>query len=206
MTPTPPSPTEPPARPEAERWRRRIWTTFRGWPLWVQILVGLVAFGAIVGPFTGDEESATDTASNDEVTTTERQTTTTADRTTTTEEATTTTAPATTTEPPATTTAAPPTTIFPDDGDMTITPEGIDPWPFTVDEGVVACEGDAVTFEADGTIYAINGFARQRAEAGEPWVDIYESNVWAPNPAIPGTKVDIGGVIDLGLRLCEASS
>ena len=35
-----------------------------------------------------------------------------------------------------------------------------DRWPFTVDAGIVRCAGSAVTFEADGVIYALNGTAR----------------------------------------------
>ena len=74
-------------------------------------------------------------------------------------------------------------------------------WPFSVSEGVLHCEGSggvgAVTFEADGTTYAVNGFAKE-LEAG---ADIEE--IWANNPAIPGTKKNIGPIIDRGLALCE---
>ena len=35
-----------------------------------------------------------------------------------------------------------------------------DEWPFTVSAGLLSCEGSAVTFEADGTTYALNGTAR----------------------------------------------
>ena len=43
-----------------------------------------------------------------------------------------------------------------------------DSWPFTVSSGVVRCEGNAVTFEADGTVYGLNGFA---LASGYPAVD-----------------------------------
>ena len=50
-----------------------------------------------------------------------------------------------------------------------------------------------------GLIFAayINGVARQQAQAGGSWVDIFESDIWAPNPAVPGTKVSIGEVLEL---------
>jgi hypothetical protein len=85
---------------------------------------------------------------------------------------------------------------------MTITPEVIDPWPFTVDSGTLTCDGDAVTFETGGTVYAINGFALQRADV-EGWQDIGESDIWIDIGG--GLKVYIGAVIDLGLMLCEAA-
>ncbi len=59
---------------------RRIWTTFRGWPLRAQIVTGVIAFFILVAPFTAEDES-TDIASRD---TTTQSTTTTAPTTTTT--------------------------------------------------------------------------------------------------------------------------
>jgi Protein of unknown function (DUF2511) len=70
-------------------------------------------------------------------------------------------------------------------------------WPFTVDSGVLACEGaGAVTFEANGTRYAVNGIA-----AGQ---DLPKINpIWRDDPDLAGLKVNIGPIIDRGLKLSE---
>ncbi len=71
-------------------------------------------------------------------------------------------------------------------------------WPFTVDEGVLNCEGaGAVTFSAEGTTYAVNGTAMGTSDY--PDVDV----IWADDPEGPGPKIWIGDVIDQGLDLCE---
>ena len=76
-----------------------------------------------------------------------------------------------------------------------------DPWPFTVEEGVVRClGGSAVVLIAEGTTYAINGLARGRI-ADEGWSEV--EPIWLENPSIPGTRIDIGPVIDIGLDLCD---
>lgn len=110
----------------------------------------------------------------------------------------------TTTQPPETTrpaTTAAPTTAAPrPKGEVTATDYG-DAWPFTVDSGTIRCIDDSVVFVTSGTIYAVNGFARTRMEA-EGWTDITESDIWAANPEIPGTKINIGPIIDDGLALC----
>lgn len=82
--------------------------------------------------------------------------------------------------------------------DGTITREMLgDEWPFTVDGGVVACDGDGVTFTADGVTYAVNGTARGR----EMGVDAQA--IWADDPSTPGLKKDISPVINRGLELCK---
>jgi hypothetical protein len=72
-------------------------------------------------------------------------------------------------------------------------------WPFTVSEGILRCHGSAgfgaVTFEADGTEYAVNGVAKGQ---DYPPVD----PVWADDPTVDGLKKNIGPVIDRGLDLC----
>ena len=73
-----------------------------------------------------------------------------------------------------------------------------DAWPFTVDEGVLRCEGEggvgAVIFEAEGTEYGVNGVAKSQGYADvEP--------IWADDPSI-GAKKNIGPIIDRGLELC----
>lgn len=69
-------------------------------------------------------------------------------------------------------------------------------WPFTVSKGTLACAADAVTFSANGTTYAVNGFASSRGYA-----DI--APIWRDNASIPGTKINIGAVLDPGLTLCR---
>lgn len=71
-----------------------------------------------------------------------------------------------------------------------------DEWPFTVDSGVVACDGDGVTFTADGITYAVNGTARGRGMG----IDVQA--IWADDPSPPGLKKDISPVINRGLELC----
>ena len=74
-------------------------------------------------------------------------------------------------------------------------------WPLTVDSGTLHCERvglDAVTFTADdGTTYAVNGAAKGTDE----WPDI--DRIWADNPDVKGLKIDIGPLIQRGLRLCD---
>ncbi|MBX9936142.1 MAG: YebY family protein [Burkholderiaceae bacterium] len=73
-------------------------------------------------------------------------------------------------------------------------------WPFTVDKGTLRCASSMVTFEANGTIYAINGTASSRA-ASMGWRDV--SPIWKENMEIPGTKIGIGSVTNKGLELCK---
>ncbi|MEM1308125.1 MAG: DUF2511 domain-containing protein [Cyanobacteria bacterium P01_H01_bin.153] len=73
-------------------------------------------------------------------------------------------------------------------------------WPFTVSEGIVRCHPPtAITFEADGVIYSVNGTADGMA-ASEGWSDI--NPIWLDSND-PGPKVNIGDVIDYGQSLCE---
>lgn len=75
-----------------------------------------------------------------------------------------------------------------------------DDWPLMVDEGVLACAGSggvgAVTFSSGGTVYAVNGFAKQR-NAG---TDI--APIWADDPAIAGIKKNLSPLLERGLALC----
>lgn len=68
-------------------------------------------------------------------------------------------------------------------------------------QGTVRCVlGNSVVFVTDDTIYALNGLARGRMEQ-EGWREIHE--IWLDNLDLPGTKISIGPLIDLGLGLCE---
>ena len=75
-------------------------------------------------------------------------------------------------------------------------------YPFTVDEGVLRCEFNKgvplVYFGAEGSMYALNGSAKT-ASPKLPKVD----KIWADNPSVSGTKLNIGDVIDAGLALCD---
>lgn len=78
------------------------------------------------------------------------------------------------------------------------------PWPFTVPEGTLLCapygvggSQQSVTFVANRVMYAVNGTAKG---AGQ-FEDI--ESIWKANPEIPGTKVNIGPVLEKGLSLCN---
>ena len=75
-------------------------------------------------------------------------------------------------------------------------------WPLTVEEGTVSCEGISeglgeVYFSAEGTTYAVNGLAQGASDG--PDIDL----IWADNPEIKGTKINIHPIIERGLELCE---
>ncbi|PHR93480.1 MAG: hypothetical protein COA78_32785 [Blastopirellula sp.] len=62
-----------------------------------------------------------------------------------------------------------------------------DQWPFTVDRGVVDCVKEmAYTFEADGKVYALNGFA-------SAWLGAADTKAIARlNPKYPDLDLYIG--------------
>ena len=71
-------------------------------------------------------------------------------------------------------------------------------WPLTVDEGTLVChDGSAVTFTGGGAVYAVNGMATTVG------LGIEIEPIWKENPAIAGTRINIGQLIDLGLSLCK---
>ncbi|MFB2832981.1 DUF2511 domain-containing protein [Floridanema evergladense] len=73
-----------------------------------------------------------------------------------------------------------------------------DNWPFTVEAGVLSCtEREEVVFASGRTIYALNGAAINSGK----YVKIEE--IWADNPAIPGTKKSIRDILNKGLELCK---
>lgn len=105
--------------------------------------------------------------------------------------------PVSSSSPKATSTLAPVPQI---DGKITKQELGT-AWAFTVDEGVLACDGKngvgAVTFTSGGKTYAVNGAAKQTKKY-EP-ID----SIWADDPSIKGAKKNIGSIIERGLKLCK---
>lgn len=72
-----------------------------------------------------------------------------------------------------------------------------DAWPLTVEEGTLACSGlGAVTFNAGGMTYAVNGLAQGSTDL--PEIDV----IWADDPTGAAPKKDIGPLIERGLALC----
>lgn len=97
-TPTSPPPPPPPPETEtgADGFFKKAWSKFRSWPLWAQVLIGLVLLLVVVGA-AGGGETDEEPVSADTTTTSVAETTTTTEATTTTTESTTTTEATTTT-------------------------------------------------------------------------------------------------------------
>ncbi len=72
-------------------------------------------------------------------------------------------------------------------------------WPFTVPSVTLRCVslpgGDGIIVECDGKKYAINGTAQSTYPAVDP--------IWRDNPDLPGTKINIGPLIERGTELCN---
>jgi hypothetical protein len=82
-----------------------------------------------------------------------------------------------------------------------------DKWPFTVSQGILGCHvppfPGAVTFNVEGTTYALNGDAENVASE-EHYEEV--NPIWLKERSAyggEGLRVDIGGMIDRGLKLCE---
>jgi hypothetical protein len=79
----------------------------------------------------------------------------------------------------------------------------IEPWPLTSSSGILYCNpfGEkigAVVYQPDedpSVYYAVNGAAQG---AGYPEIDL----IWEDDPERPGSKINIGKLIDAGLALC----
>jgi hypothetical protein len=73
-------------------------------------------------------------------------------------------------------------------------------WPLTVDEGTLDCEpvdsSGAVTFEAEGKVYGVNGTA---LSLDYPSI----RPIWKKDPDVSGTRINIGPLINRGLKLCR---
>lgn len=76
-------------------------------------------------------------------------------------------------------------------------------WPFVPQEMHLQClAGNAVvvTDPETGRMYGVNGAASGKAR--QLGLDPLEQ-VWAENVAIPGTKLSLGPVIKIGIKLCN---
>lgn len=73
-----------------------------------------------------------------------------------------------------------------------------DDWPFTTDTGLLICRNrHMILFGTKGKVYALNGIAAGRYPQVHP--------IWRDNPALPGTKINVGPLIDRAQKLCNAS-
>lgn len=76
-----------------------------------------------------------------------------------------------------------------------------DKWPFTKEKGILTCKGankiGEVILTAEGVSYAVNGIAKGTKKY-QPL-----DKIWADNAAIPGTKKNLGDIIEKGLTLCR---
>lgn len=82
-----------------------------------------------------------------------------------------------------------------------LTAETVDfPWPFTVDGGSVECrDGFEIVFVSDGNAYPLNGAATNNA-AERGYLPLQQ--IWADDPAVPGARVSITPMLNLGLAEC----
>ena len=73
-----------------------------------------------------------------------------------------------------------------------------DAWPFTVNSGVIACNhpSSAVVFFTNEKMYAVNGVAKGQNR----YADARE--ILRDHPSVAGSKIDIGPILDRGLKLC----
>lgn len=80
-------------------------------------------------------------------------------------------------------------------------------WPFTVAHAELGCGEvgghQAAVVGSNGKIYALNGTAKGIAQRLGWESDI--TPIWRDNPAIPGTKVSIGPMIDLARTRCTTT-
>lgn len=75
-------------------------------------------------------------------------------------------------------------------------------WPFTVESVDLLCEGPspkALARTADGTVYALNGSARNQAK-DKGWAD--GQSITKLNPKIPTIKMDYSDIVKRAQALC----
>ncbi|MFV8176751.1 DUF2511 domain-containing protein [Mycolicibacterium peregrinum] len=76
------------------------------------------------------------------------------------------------------------------------------PWPLTVDEAVLECQGDSlVTIAAGEAKYSLNAAAH--TQTGLP---DYADAIGLPDPAKPGMHLDASPLIERGLALCATAT
>lgn len=76
------------------------------------------------------------------------------------------------------------------------------PWPLTVEEAVLECQGDSLlTITAGEAKYSLNAAAH--AQTGLP---DYADAIGQPDPDKPGMHLDAKPLIERGLALCETPS
>ena len=80
------------------------------------------------------------------------------------------------------------------------------PWPLTVDGGILTCtpvagvEAVYITTTDDGRMWPLNGAGR--AHHGRWGAEPATEPIWRENPRIPGSRVNIGPLIDRARSLC----
>lgn len=76
-----------------------------------------------------------------------------------------------------------------------------DAWPLTVEEVQVEClPGSVLLVHANGKRYALNGTAMGMADE-RGYADI--EDIWAPNPDLPGTRINIRPIFDRAEATCR---
>ncbi|OBK74825.1 hypothetical protein A5651_07935 [Mycobacterium sp. 1274761.0] len=76
------------------------------------------------------------------------------------------------------------------------------PWPLTVDEAVLECQGDnLVTITAGESKYALNAAANAQTDLPD-----YADAIGVPDPAKPDFHLDAKPLIQRGLALCGTSA
>jgi hypothetical protein len=73
-----------------------------------------------------------------------------------------------------------------------------DSWPFTVDKGIILNIKNAIIFRHENIEYGLNGFAKS---LGYKELD----SIWMEDYSIPGTKISIGPMINIGLNLNKST-
>ena len=87
-----------------------------------------------------------------------------------------------------------------------------DKWPLTVAEAEIHCEQVSdrpvlamVWVEADGFAYPLNGTAISLLKDKRPELKVRAlMSIWRDSPTFPGSRVNIGPLIDDGLEMCES--
>ena len=80
-----------------------------------------------------------------------------------------------------------------------------DRWPLTVPEVELFCKGPyAVYVKLGDNRYGVNGIGSTYVENNYSSTSRDIEDIWRPNPQIPGSRINIGPLIDDGLKLCDS--